>query len=243
MAGHSKWKNNLGRKTAQDAKKSANFGKLSKAITVAVLEGGSPDPNFNPRLRVAVDAARAGSMPKDNIERAIAKASGPDKAALVTTLYEVFGPHGCQMLVTATTDNPNRTNNEIRSVVEKHSGKLGVAGSVKHLFTHCGVCEVGHDEKKVSDDDILTVATELEAMEYEVMEDGHAILFFPFNHVGKSKEKIESLGLKVYDGPNVIYKATMPIEVTDAASQEVISKLVEVLENHDDVQEVFTNIA
>jgi YebC/PmpR family DNA-binding regulatory protein len=241
MAGHSKWKNNLGRKTAQDAKKSANFGKLSKAITVAVLEGGSPDPNFNPRLRMAVDAARSGSMPKDNIERAIAKGSGPDKATLATAIYEIFGPHGTMMVVTATTDNLNRTTNEMRALIDRNGAKLGGHGSVRHLFEHLGVCEVGKEGGKLADDEVLTISTILDATDYTMLDDGHAIIYFHFDHIGKAKHMLEEHGFKVYDGPNAIYKATMPIALDEKAIGDC-DRLIEALEAHDDVHEVFSNI-
>jgi len=241
MAGHSKWKNNLGRKTAQDAKKSANFGKLSKAITVAVLEGGSPDPNFNPRLRMAVDAARSGSMPKDNIERAIAKASGPDKAILSTALYEVFGPHGIMLLITATTDNLNRTTNEMRALIDRNGGKLGGHGSVRHLFEHLGVCEAGKESGNITDDEVLNLSTILDATDYTMLDNGHVIIFFHFDHIGKSKQALEDHGYKMFDGPSAIFKATMPV-VLDDKSISSCDKLIEALENHDDVHEVFTNI-
>lgn len=242
MAGHSKWKNNLGRKTSQDAKKSANFGKLSKAITVAVLEGGSPDPSFNPRLRVAVDAARAGSMPKDNIDRAIAKASGPDKSSLISTLYEVFGPHGSQLVVTGTTDNANRTTNEIRTLVDRNGGKLGGHGSVRHLFEHLGVCEIGIGQRKMTDDEILTVSSILDATDYILLDDGHVIVFFHFDHIGRSRHMLEEHGFTVHDGPHAIFKSTLPITL-DAAATADCERLIEALDNHDDVHEVFSNIA
>ena len=241
MAGHSKWKNNLGRKTAQDAKKSANFGKLSKAITVAVLEGGSPDPNFNPRLRVAVEAARAGSMPKDNIERAIAKASGPDKSTLSTALYEVFGPHGTVLLATATTDNLNRTTNEMRALVDRNGGKIGGHGSVRHLFEHLGVCEVAKQDGAITDDDILNVSTMLEATDYTKLDNGNIVIFFHFDHIGKSKQMIEEHGFKMIDGPSAIFKPSMPVTLDENKINDC-DRLIEALENHDDIQEVFTNI-
>lgn len=242
MSGHSKWKNNLGRKTSQDAKKAANFGKLSKSITVAVLEGGSGDPNFNPRLRVAIDTARSESMPKDNIERAIAKGIGPDKQMLVSTLYEIFGPHGSMLLATATTDNTNRTTSEIRTLVDRNGGKLGNSGSVGHQFTHCGMCEVGHADRAISDDNILSLVDKIQVSDYKAIDGGHLIIFFPFENIGKVKQVSETTGLTLFDGPHAIFLSSLDISLSDEAMVEC-DKLIKALEAHDDVQEVFTNIA
>ncbi len=135
MAGHSKWKQIKHKKAANDKERGKIFSKLSKLITIAVVEGGGmTDPNLNLKLRLAVDKARESNMPKDNIQRAIEKGSGPDKNNLKEVIYEGYGPQGVALVVHATTDNSNRTFNEVRSVVERAGGKLGTQGSVAYLF-------------------------------------------------------------------------------------------------------------
>jgi YebC/PmpR family DNA-binding regulatory protein len=241
MSGHSKWKNNLHRKSSQDAKKSANFGKLSRAITIAILEGGSPDPTFNPRLRMAIDNAKQGSMPKDNIDRAIAKGSGPDKASLHTILYEIFAYGGVNMLVIATTDNPNRTNGEIRSLLERHGGKLGNTGTVKHLYNHCVAVTIQSETGDGFQDKILGIAEELQAD--DMMSDTESTsFFFPFTNYGKASDILKKAGVTVLAQPHVIYKPTITIELPDGTSSQ-LATLVELLEAHDDIHEVFLNVA
>jgi len=239
MAGHSKWKNNLGRKTSQDAKRSASFGKLSRAITISVLEGGSPDPNFNPRLRVAIEKAKEASMPKDNVERAIAKGSGPDKASLHSILYEIFGPGGVNILATATSDNPNRTNGEVHSLVEKHYGKMGNSGSVRHMFTHCGFVIIPSDTSPQGEEGLLAVAEGLKAIDIETDETATTI-FFPFTMLGKASEILKTKKVDVVGQPQGVYKPSITVQITDSIGEN-LDTLIAALEGHDDIQEVFHN--
>ena len=239
MSGHSKWKNNLGRKTAQDAKRSASFGKLSRAITIAVLEGGSPDPNFNPRLRVAIEKAKEASMPKDNVERAIAKGSGPDKASLHSILYEIFGPGGVNILATATSDNPNRTNGEIHSLVEKHHGKMGGSGSVHHMFTHCGVVVVQNSQDTTGEEKLLALAEALLAEDLTTDESTSSI-YFPFTMMGKAPEILRTAQMTIVTQPQGVYKPMITVQITDAIGEN-LDTLLTLLDEHDDIQEVFHN--
>lgn len=239
MAGHSKWKNNLGRKTAQDAKRSKSFGKLSRAITIAALEGGSPDPNFNPRLRVAIEKAKEASMPKDNIERAVAKGSGPDKDSLHSILYEIFGPGGINILATATSDSPNRTNGEIHSLVERNLGKLGSSGSVHHMFVHCGVVTVQNLASSDAEDKLLVLAEELHALDIEI-DKSETNIYFPFTMMGKAPEILQISEMKVISQPQVVYRPIIKVSITDEIGEK-LATLIDALENHDDIQEVFHN--
>lgn len=241
MAGHSKWKNNLGRKTAQDAKKSSNFGKLSKSISVAIIEGGSPDPAFNARLRVAIEKAREASMPKDNIERAIAKGAGAGKDSLKSLLYELFGPGGIQLLVTATSDNPNRTNGEIQSLVHKYGAKLGGVGSVRHLFTHCATMEVQlpGSEDHTQEESALNIAEALQAHDMD-NEKGIARFFFPFEQMGHAGDIAKNNQCIILDQPQPVYVPTLTIPISDTIATQ-LDTLIAALEDHDDVQEVFHN--
>lgn len=239
MAGHSKWKNNLGRKTAQDAKRSASFGKLSRAITIAVMEGGSPDPNFNPRLRVAIEKAKGASMPKDNVERAIAKGNGPDKNSLHSILYEIFGPGGVNILATATSDNPNRTNGEIHSLVEKHHGKMGNSGSVRHMFSHCGFVIIPGDKSPQGEEALLTIAEALQAIDIET-DDTTTTVYFPFTMLGKASEILKVENIDVVAQPQGTYKPSITVQITDSIGEN-LDTLITALEGHDDIQDVFHN--
>ena len=137
MAGHSQFKNIMHRKGRQDAARSKLFAKFAREITT-VVKGGSPDPGMNPRLRLAIQAARAENMPKDNIERAIRKAQGGDAETFDAMRYEGYGPGGVAIIVEALTDNRNRTGGAVRAAFTKHGGNLGATGAVSHMFAHVG---------------------------------------------------------------------------------------------------------
>src|SRR4051795_8502963 len=172
MAGHSKYKNIMYRKGAQDKKRSAMFSKLSREITVAA-KIGLPDPDANARLRAAILAAKAQSMPKENIQRSIDKASGGDAENYEEIRYEGFGPAGVALIVEALTDNRNRTATNVRTIFSKNGGNLGASGSVSHGFERLGVIEypasAGDDEK------VLDAAIEAGAEDVESDDDGHRI--------------------------------------------------------------------
>ncbi len=172
MAGHCKFKNIMYRKGAQDKKRSAMFSKLAREITVAA-KMGLPDPNANPRLRAAVTAARAQSMPKDNIQRAIEKAIGGDAENYEELRYEGFGPGGVALIVEALTDNRNRTATNVRTAFSKNGGNLGASGSVSHGFERLGL--ITYPASAGSADEVLEAAIEAGAEDVESDEDGHQI--------------------------------------------------------------------
>src|SRR5215218_8186260 len=172
MAGHSKFKNIMYRKGAQDKKRSALFSKLSREITVAA-KMGIPDPDANARLRAAIIAARAQSMPKDNIQRAIDKASGSDAENYEEIRYEGFGPGGVAIIVEALTDNRNRTATNMRTAFSKNGGNLGASGSVSHGFERMGLIEYGASAGDA--DKVLEAAIEAGADDVASDEDGHEI--------------------------------------------------------------------
>src|ERR687892_2542270 len=172
MAGHSKYKNIMYRKGAQDKKRSALFSKLSREITVAA-KMGLPDPDANARLRAATIAARAQSMPKDNIQRAIDKASGSDAENYEEIRYEGFGPGGVALIVEALTDNRNRTATNVRTIFSKNGGNLGASGSVSHGFDRMGLIEYGASAGDA--DKVLEAAIEAGADDVESDEEGHEI--------------------------------------------------------------------
>lgn len=237
MSGHSKWANIKRKKEANDKVKGAVFAKLSRLITLAVTEGGGmPDPEHNFKLRLIVDKAKSLNMPKDNIERAIEKASGGDKTLFKETMYEGFGPHGVAILVYATTDNPNRTVNEIKNCFEQHGGKLGTQGSVSYLFTKCGLIEF--DLQTNTEELIFEFAQAMDAIDMDKYESSYYI-YIPFDHFGKIKEHLNTMKPILSE---VDYKPTTFIALKDDGQNAQVIKLIEALEELDDVHKVYSNL-
>ena len=235
MAGHSKFKNIMHRKGAQDKKRSNLFSKLSREITVAA-KMGTPDPEMNPRLRLAVNNAKAQSMPKDNIQRAIDKASGGDDENYEELRYEGYGPGGVALIVEALTDNRNRTATAVRTAFSKNGGNLGTAGAVSHGFERKGMIEYpasAGDEEKV-----LEAAIEAGADDVESSDDGHLIWteMEALHEVSGALEKAlgEAENVKLAWKPNL----TVEMNEKDAG---VLLKLVDALDDDDDVQTVWGN--
>ena len=235
MAGHSQFKNIMHRKGRQDAVRAKLFSKLGREITVAA-KAGLPDPDMNPRLRLAVAAAKAQSMPKDNIQRAINKASGGDVESYEEVRYEGYGPGGVAVIVEALTDNRNRTASAVRSYFTKSGGALGETGSVGFMFNRVG--EIVYPAKAGSADKVLEAAIEAGAEDCESSEDGHTITcaFEDLNEVSKALEA--SLGepesVKAVFRPNV----TTALDEEKAVS---LMKLLDALDEDDDVQNVHGN--
>jgi YebC/PmpR family DNA-binding regulatory protein len=235
MAGHSKYKNIMYRKGAQDKKRSALFSKLSREITVAA-KMGLPDPDANARLRAAVIAARAQSMPKDNIQRSIDKASGGDAANYEEIRYEGFGPGGVAVIVEALTDNRNRTATNVRTIFSKNGGNLGASGSVSHGFERLGLIE--YPASAGDADKVFEAAIEAGAEDVESDEDGHRIWtgIDSLHQVARSLEPM----LGEAESAKLAWKPATEVEVRgdDAAS---LMKLIDGLEEDDDVQTVWGN--
>ena len=236
MAGHSKFKNIQFRKGAQDKKRSKLFSKLSRDITLAAKQG-VPDPNANARLRLAINNARAESMPRDNIERAIKKALGADTDNFEDVRYEGFGPGGIGLIVEALTDNRNRAASSIRTAFGKNGGNLGESGSVAFMFDRLG--QIVYPAAAGSDDAIMEAAIEAGAEDVESDEDGH-VIYTAFEDLGAVIEALEAT-LGAAKSTGVIWKAKTltPID-TDAAT--TLMKLIDALDDDDDVQNVWTNV-
>ncbi len=235
MAGHSKFKNIMHRKGAQDKKRSAMFSKLSREITVAA-KMGTPDPDMNPRLRAAVLAAKAQSMPKDNIQRAIDKSSAGEGENYEDVRYEGFGPGGVSLIVEALTDNRNRTATNVRTAFSKNGGNLGASGSVSHGFDRMGL--ITYPATAGSDDDVLEAAIEAGADDVESDEDGHQIWTAQdaLHEVAKALEK----ALGEAESSKLAWRPQTPVDVgEDNAGQ--LMKLIDVLEEDDDIQTVWGN--
>ncbi len=235
MAGHSKFKNIMHRKGAQDKKRSAMFSKLSREITVAA-KMGAPDPDMNPRLRLAINNAKAQSMPKDNIQRAIDKAAAAGGEDYEEVRYEGYGPGGVALIVEALTDNRNRTATNVRTAFAKNGGNLGASGAVSHGFDRLGLIEypgtVGDEDK------VLEAAIEAGADDVESDADSHAIWVAIENLHPVARELEKVLGEA--EGVKLAWKPGLKVEV-DEDTAKTLLKLIDVLDDDDDVQTVWGN--
>ena len=235
MAGHSKFKNIMHRKGAQDKKRSSMFSKLSREITVAA-KMGMPDPDMNPRLRLAVNAAKAQSMPKDNIQRAIDKATKGEGENYEEVRYEGYGPGGVAIIVEALTDNRNRTATNVRTAFSKNGGNLGASGAVSHGFDRMGLitypASVGDSEK------VFEAALEAGAEDVSSSDDEHEIwtAMDALHEVSKALEGT----LGEAESAKLAWKPQTTVEM-DESNAATLLKLVDTLEDDDDVQTVWGN--
>ena len=238
MSGHSKWSSIKHKKGAADAKRGKLFSKLTRAIIVAAKEGGG-DPLNNLSLQNAIEKARSYSMPKDNIERAIARGAGTDAdaASFETVIYEGYGPEGVAVLVEALTDNRNRTASDVRHTFAKHGGNLGTTGAVAWLFERRGIVLVEGDS--VDEDELFLAAAEGGADDVE--RDGSVF------QVSSAPEALATVRQAVQDAGFEIQAAELTmipkttVEVADEASAKKLIRLIEALEENDDIQEVSAN--
>jgi len=235
MAGHSQFKNIMHRKGRQDAAKSKLFGKLAREITVSA-KVGIPDPEMNPRLRAAVIAARAENMPKDNIERAIKKASGGDAESYEEIRYEGYGPGGVAVIVEVLTDNRNRTAGEVRATFTKSGGNLAETGAVSFMFDRVGVIE--YDAAVAGADAMFDAALEAGAVDVVSGETGHEIYAAPDRFVAVSKALEAKFGEPRRAA--LVWRPQNTVAVSDEHGEKLL-KLIESLNEHDDVQNVYAN--
>ena len=236
MAGHSKWASIKHKKAVVDSRRGKLFTKLGRAITVAAREGGR-DPDGNPSLALAIQKARDASMPKDNIERAIARGTGEgaDADAIEAVVYEGYGPGGVALLIEALTDNRNRTGAEVRHALTKHGGSLGEPGSVAYLFEQCGLISV--DSGSHTEDELL-VAIDAGATEIDSDEDCYEILTAP-GDLATVRSALESEGIR-FDSAELVQRPTVRVEL-DAGEAASLMRLIDALEENDDVGEVHAN--
>jgi YebC/PmpR family DNA-binding regulatory protein len=235
MAGHSQFKNIMHKKGRADKARSKLFGKLAREITVAA-KLGMPDPAFNPRLRAAILAARAENMPKDNIERAVKKSQGADTESYDEIRYEGYGPGGVAIIVEALTDNRNRTAGEVRAIFSKNGGNLAETGAVSFMFNHVGVVEF--ESKAASADAMLEAAIDAGAEDVASSEDGHQVVTTPetLNDVSRALEAKFGEPRK----SSILWKPQNTIALDDEAGEKIL-KLIESLDDSDDVQNVYAN--
>ncbi len=235
MAGHSKWANIQHRKGRQDAVRSKMFSKFSKEITVAA-KMGEPDPDKNPRLRLAIKEAKASSMPKDNIERAIKKASGADADSYEEIRYEGYGPGGVAVIVETMTDNRNRTASNVRSLFAKYGGNLGETGSVGFMFDRMG--QILYPAAAGDADAIMEAAIEAGASDVESGEDGH-VIWCDFTELAEVSAALEA-ALGEATSTRLVWKPQTVTEL-DLDGMQKLMKLLDALEDDDDVQSVTAN--
>ena len=235
MAGHSKYKNIMYRKGAQDKKRSGAFSKLSREITVAA-KMGLPDPDMNPRLRAAVNAAKAASMPKDNIQRSIDKASRDDTENYEEIRYEAFGPGGVSLIIEALSDNRNRTATNVRVAITKNGGNMGASGSVSHAFDRMGL--INYPAGAGDDETVFEAALEAGAEDVSSSEDGHEV----WTAQGDLHEVARALepALGEAEGAKLAWRPQTMVAV-DEADAGLLLKLLDVLDDDDDVQTVWGN--
>jgi YebC/PmpR family DNA-binding regulatory protein len=235
MAGHSQFKNIMHRKGRQDAAKSKLFGKLAREITVSA-KLGLPDPSMNARLRAAIIAARVENMPKDGIERAIKKAQGSDAETYDQIRYEGYGPGGVAIIVEVLTDNRNRTAGDVRATFTKFSGNLAETGAVSFMFDHVGLVE--YEAKVASDEAMLEAAIEAGAEDVVSHESGHEVYTAP-DALGAVSKALEAN----FGEPRktaLVWKPQNTVAIDDDQGEKVL-KLIEQLNDHDDVQNVYAN--
>lgn len=237
MAGHSKFKNIMHRKSAQDAKRSKNFGKIIREIMVAI-KTGTNDVEFNPRLRTAISSAKAANLPKDKIENAIKKASSSqDDTNFEEIRYEAYAPGGVALIIEAVTDNRNRTASDVKSSISKHGGNIAEPGSVIYMFDKVGFIE--YNESEISESDMLDAAIESGADECISDDGNHEIYCDPTNF-----HEVNSIISKKVGDPSearLYWKPKNIITITNVDQAEKLLKLVETLEDNDDVQSVNGN--
>ncbi|MFQ6045574.1 MAG: YebC/PmpR family DNA-binding transcriptional regulator [Gemmatimonadales bacterium] len=236
MAGHSKWKQIKHKKAAADAKRGAKFTKLIKEITVAAREAGG-DPSGNPRLRTAIDAAKAANMPSENIERAVKKGTGElEGVAYVEALYEGYGPGGAAILVQVTTDNLKRTVAEIRHLFSKNGGNLGSPNSVAWMFERRG--QIYLDASRYPEDLALEAALNAGAEDVDTEGEQHVITTSP-NELHAVRDRLSESGIEALEAELAMIPTTT-VQVAGKEAEQLL-RLMDLLEDHDDVAKVFSN--
>lgn len=240
MSGHSKWSTIKRRKGAQDAKRGQVFGRLSKEIYVAVREGGSADPEMNPRLRLALQNARSANMPKENIEKALRKGQGSHASQYHQPTYEGYAPAGVAVYVECMTDNLNRTVSQVRHLFQKHGGSLATSGSLDFLFIRKGFFVVDTPNIETQEDKALAL---IDAGAEQILPEGktQSLLICSFEDFGNLQKQVEALALAIVEAgwqriPNNMQKVS-PEELPR------VQKLLHALEEEDDVQRIFHNLA
>ena len=235
MAGHSHWAGIKHKKGRADKERSKIFSKLSREITVAA-KLGDKDPDMNPRLRTAIQAAKAANMPKDNISRAISKSEGSSEKNYENLRYEGFGPFNTALIIETLTDNKNRSASSIRTVLQKNGGRLGESGSTTHMFFNCGVIHI--EKNKIKEEELFEIATNVGAKDFKQINNIHEIItekedFYKIK--SKLEQKIEKF---LYS--QIEWRALNYVKLDNEQSKKMI-EIFSILEELDDVQNVYSN--
>ena len=235
MAGHSHWAGIKHKKGRADKERSKIFSKLSREITVAA-KLGDKDPDMNPRLRTAIQAAKAANMPKDNISRAISKSEGSSEKTYENLRYEGFGPFNTALIIETLTDNKNRSASSIRTVLQKNGGRLGESGSTTHMFFNCGVIHI--EKNKIKEEELFEIATNVGAKDFKQINNIHEIItekedFYKIK--SKLEEKIENF---LYS--QIEWRAFNYVKLDNEQSKKMI-EIFNILDELDDVQNVYSN--
>ncbi|MDD2586956.1 MAG: YebC/PmpR family DNA-binding transcriptional regulator [Syntrophomonadaceae bacterium] len=242
MSGHSKWANIKHKKARSDEKKGKEFTKIAKEITIAVRTGGGGDPEANSKLKLAVQKAKAINMPNDNISRAIKKGTGDAGSDMIEEiLYEGYAPAGIAVMLEIATDNRNRTASEVRHLFSKHNGNLGETGCVSWMFSRSGVISINKEELNMDEEELMLKALELGADDVRDEDDVFDIITSPdiFMEV---KEAIEKDNIPIEDA-DIVMLPENTVEINEEDTAAKIIKLIDLLEDHDDVQNVYTNMS
>lgn len=236
MSGHSKWKTNKGKKMAADAKKGATYTKIIKELTIVAREGGG-NPDTNPRLRAVIAKAREANMPSENVKMAIKRGTGELPGVVYeSVMYEAYGPGGVAILIDILTDNKNRTSAEIRNVMSKKGGNLAGAGSVSWMFTMKGYFLI--EKSQAKEEDLMNLVLEAGAEDMKSDDKNFEVYTTPQNFE-KVKKALQEKGIKWQDAETTMVPSST-IKVTGNDAKQVLS-LIEALEDHDDVQQVYAN--
>ncbi|MBL7151487.1 MAG: YebC/PmpR family DNA-binding transcriptional regulator [Candidatus Omnitrophica bacterium] len=236
MSGHSKWKTNKSRKTAADARKGAAYTKIIKEITVAAREGGG-NSDTNVRLRTAIAKAKEANMPSDNVKTAILRGTGELPGVVYETVkYEAYGPGGVAILIEATTDNKNRTTAELRNIMSKKGGNMAGSGAVNWMFSAKGYILI--EKSKAKEDELMAIALDAGAEDFKVDEKNYEIFSSP-QDLEKIKQAVQDKGIDWQDAEITMIPSSS-IKLTGGTAKQLLG-LIEALEEHDDVQQVYAN--
>lgn len=242
MSGHSKWANIKHKKAKSDEKRGKEFTKIAKEITIAVRTGGGGDPDANSKLKLAIQKAKALNMPNDNIARAIKKGTGElDSEVLEEIIYEGYAPAGVAVMLEIATDNRNRTASEIRHLFSKHNGNLGESGCVAWMFKRAGLISIARENLTADEEELMLKALELGAD--DVRDEGEQIeIITSVESFLDVKEALEEEGLAVQEADLVLLPENS-VEINDVETAAKVIKLIDLLEDHDDVQNVYANMS
>lgn len=239
MAGHSQWANRKHRKSRQDAKKGKIFSKMAREITIAARQGGG-DPDTNPRLRLALERARQLGVPNDNVERAIKRGIGEISAEDYEELtYEGYGPGGVALMLRVVTDNRNRTASDLRYLFSRNGGSLGESGSVAWMFDRKGLLIIDRSKTPLDEDELLMVALEAGAEDFEANEDSYHIITPP-SELEAVRDALVAAGCSSFNVAEVTQLPKSQVRVEGKEAQQLL-KLLDALDDHDDVQEIYGN--